>query len=88
MTGKRAITVLRVICLVVMLLGVGGVIDGIMHSKSVPLFAFDVPTWIIALSVFYMGLRYWRRIPELEKKVQYSKGFSWEHFPVVGSRSR
>lgn len=80
MKAKTAILGLRILTLVVMAVGVGGVTDGFVNHRTIPLFAFDVPTWVIGGSAFYMGLKYWRRIPELERKVHYSAGFSWSNF--------
>jgi len=83
MKSHRAIIALRLISGLVVMLGLIGTIDGIINYKTIPLFAFNVPTFVVAFSVFYMGLRYWRRIPEFEKKVEGSARFSWENFPLV-----
>jgi hypothetical protein len=82
MKGAKAIIFLRTIALAVMIVGLGGTIDSLLYHRSVSLFAFDIPGWVVGISGFYMGLRYWRRIPELEKKVVQSTGFSWANFSV------
>src|SRR5437870_2166472 len=69
MKRNTAITGLRVLSGLVMLVGLAGIVDGFVRPVSIPLFAFDVPTWVIGATAAYLGLRYWRRIPAMEKQI-------------------
>lgn len=81
MRAKTAITGLRIISALVIVVGLCGAAEGLLHAATIPLFVFDVPSWIVGVSAAYMGLRYWRRIPELERNVRMSGGFSSSNFP-------
>lgn len=83
--SSGAITALRFLCVIVMAIGIGATVDGLMHYRTVPLFIFDVPGWIVGASAIYMGLRYWRRIPEMERKVN-GTTFRWSNFSIFKSR--
>ncbi|MEI6236372.1 MAG: hypothetical protein WCT04_25230 [Planctomycetota bacterium] len=87
MTSNGAVTFLRCISGLVMCIGACTVIDGLMNYRTVPLFMFDVPGWIIGASAIYMGLRYWRRIPEMEKNVAGTQ-FSWSNFSIFKTKTR
>jgi hypothetical protein len=78
--GKTAIAGLRFISGVVMSAGLIAAVYGFMQHATVPLFAFDVPAWVIGVSAAYMGLRYWRRIPALEEKIDPNANFKWSNF--------
>jgi hypothetical protein len=81
MNGKdKAILFLRVICGFTIALGLYGIVVGLMSNDKIPLFMVDVPPWVLGASCAYMGLRYWRRIPEMQQTVTYSPGFSWSNF--------
>ncbi len=82
---QTAISGLRYLCVLVMTVGLMAMIDGLFHYRTIPLYIFDVPGWIIGASAAYMGLRYWRRIPEMEKKLQGSR-FSWSNFSIFKAR--
>jgi hypothetical protein len=52
-----------------------------IYNERVQLFpGVSAPAWAIGASVMYMGLRYWRRIPEMEKNIRSTGGFSWANF--------
>ena len=70
------------------MVGLGGACYGLMNKFTIPLFAFDVPSWIIGVSAAYMGARYYRRIPELEKKVDMGGEFAWRNFSIGGGKAQ
>lgn len=80
--GRHAITFLRVFTVIVMAVGLSIAVYGFVNPMTIPLFVFDVPTWVIGVTCAYMGLRYWRRIPEMEKKIDPSGKFSWRNFSI------
>lgn len=80
--GNTAILALRFICALCMAFGLMMMIYGILYRYTIPLFAFDVPTWVIGATVVYLGLRHWRRVPELEKSVTPLARFSWKNFTL------
>jgi len=86
MKGSTAINALRVICGLVICIGLGAALDGFLSRQSITLFAFDVPSWMVGVSAAYMGLRYWRRIPELEKQAGPDASFSWAKLSPFRSR--
>lgn len=76
----RALMALQVLCCLTMTVGVGAIIYGLLHHHTIPLFMFDVPLWVIGASALYMGVKYYRRLPEMESKLQVSSGFAWKNF--------
>jgi hypothetical protein len=76
----KAILTLRIICGIAIAIGLAGTITSIITHDSVPLFWVSVPGWAIGASATYMGIRYWRRIPELEKGLKENGSFSWANF--------
>ena len=85
MTITTAMNGLRYLCVAVMVGGAMGVVDGLLHYRTVSLFVFDIPGWIVGASAMYMGLRYYRRIPEMEKTVQ-GATFKWSNFSIFKPR--
>jgi hypothetical protein len=80
-TQKKAVIWLRIMSAVTMILGAVCVILALKNGDSIPLFpGVRVPGWVIGASVIYIGLRYWRRIPEMERNLKCSTGFSWTNF--------
>jgi hypothetical protein len=67
-------------CCLVMTVGLMGALFGFLENVTIPLFVFDIPTWVIGLSAAFMGLRYWRRIPALEQKIEPDAYFRWSNF--------
>ena len=86
MRGHTAVTGLKIISLLAIAAGLAGAAYGFYRPQEVPLFVFAVPSWAIGLSAAYLGLRYWRRIPELQRNIAQSNGFSWSNFPVPRRR--
>lgn len=86
--GKTAVLALRVLCATAMAVGFGATCYGFLNSSTIPLFAFDVPSWIVGVSCIYMGMRYWRRIPELENKIDPYAKFSFKNFSLAKSKAR
>lgn len=87
-SGKTAIMGLRYLCGFVIVFGVAAACYGFIYKFTIPLFAFDVPSWIIGVSAAYMGVKHYRRIPELEKKVDLIGKFSWRNFSIGGAKAR
>ena len=78
-----AIFGLRVITALTILAGLAGLVGGVVSGERIQLFVgVNVPAWALGASVTYLGLRYWRRIPELQKGLQGSGGFAWRNLKV------
>jgi hypothetical protein len=83
--SKNALFALRLMSTLTMSVGAAAMVDGFLNARTIPLFIFDVPSWVIGASAIYMGLRYWRRIPAMEKKVNGST-FQWSNFWIFKAR--
>ena len=79
----KAIFILRIITGLTIAVGLVGIIDGVAQPNSIPVLGLSVPAWVLGASVTYMGMRYWRRLPEMEKNVYGGGGFSWENFRSI-----
>ena len=76
----RVIVGLRVICGLTIVVGLVGFVAGLFAAGGIPLFGVLVPGWVLGASVAYMGARYWRRLPEMERKVELGGSFAWSNF--------
>lgn len=77
---EKVILALRVVTGLTVVVGCVGIVDGLVRPAGIPLFGMAVPTWVLGASVAYLGLRYWRRLPELEQGMAAGGGFAWANF--------
>jgi hypothetical protein len=75
--GLKAITAATIV------VGVVGIAGALLSEMRIPLFpGVSVPGWVLGASVAYMGVRYWRRLPELERNISSGSGFAVSNFRV------
>lgn len=80
MTQKqKALLALRGICLATILAGLFGVALGFVWGDSIPMLGVQVPLWVLGASITYMGVRYLRRLPELDGSIQSDGRFAWSN---------
>ncbi len=53
-SSNNAIAALRFLCAFVIAFGAMMTLYGLMYSFKIPLFAFDIPTWVIGVTVMYL----------------------------------
>lgn len=76
---------LKVITAATMVVGVVGIVGALLSDLRIPLFpGVTVPGWVLGASVAYMGVRYWRRLPKLERNLS-SGSFAWSNFRAKGT---
>lgn len=75
-----AVLGVRLLAGLTIVVGLAGIVMSLAGSGGIPLLGLSVPGWVVGASVTYLGVRYWLRIPELEKTVGASAGFSWSNF--------
>ena len=84
---EKAILALRVVTGLTVVVGCLGIVDGFIRPEGIPLFGIAVPTWVLGASVAYLGLRYWRQLPELERGMAAGGGFAWANFKTAGKEA-
>jgi hypothetical protein len=68
---------LKVITAATIIVGIVGIVGALQTGMRIPLFpGVSVPGWVLGASVAYMGVRYWRRLPELERNISSGSGFA------------
>jgi hypothetical protein len=71
-SNNRAVLALQIMSIITILVGLVGLLFGIVTQAMIVLGTARIPVWILGGAMTYMGIRYWRRIPGLEKKMQTS----------------
>ncbi|MCW8132423.1 MAG: hypothetical protein KIS92_18895 [Planctomycetota bacterium] len=78
MTQKqKALWVLRASCLATILVGLFGVALGFVWGETIPMLGVQVPLWVLGVTISYMGVRYLRRLPELDGSIGRDSRFAW-----------
>lgn len=73
---QKALFVLRAVSVLTTLVGLFGVAAGIVSGETLPMLGMQVPIWVLGVTVAYFGIRYWRKLPQLEASIADGGRFS------------
>jgi hypothetical protein len=81
---EKALTMLRLISVLTTLVGLLGVVAGLYSGETMTMLGMQVPLWVLGVTVAYVGVRYWRRVPQLDESIATDGKFSFANLTKRG----